>query len=417
MQCEIVAVGTELLLGQIIDSNSSWMGEQLARIGIDSHYQVKVGDNRARIISTLRQALARSDAVIVCGGLGPTQDDITREAIADVMGAKLVRDAAMGEKIRRGFEARGRRFTENNLRQADCPAGASFIPEMPGTAPGLVCPVGRQVIYAVPGVPHEMRTMMQGTILPDLARRAGAAAVIRSRVLKTWGQTEARLAELLAERIRHLDRSGNPTLAFQASGIEGLKVRITAKAADRAAAETLIVREEVHVRSILGDVIFGADQETMESVVLDRIRARGASLAVAETVTGGLVSTRLTAVSGAHEVFRGGLVSYVGDRVSGRPGESPGPPVSATAARTMAAGVRERFGADIGLAVTGVAAPDEPAGHPPGTMFFGYADGGDPETMSVRLPGDRRRIREYGVISLLNWLRLRMSESSRPPDL
>ena len=230
MRCEIVAVGTELLLGQIVDTNSSWMGGRLAQAGIDSHFQVKVGDNQARIVDTIRRALDRSDAVILCGGLGPTQDDITREAIAEVMGVALVRDDAMGEKIRRGFEARGRRFTENNLRQADCPVGASFIPEMPGTAPGLVCPLGKQVIYAVPGVPFEMREMMAGTILPDLKRRAGVTAVIKSRVLKSWGETESRLAELLAERIDALDRAGNPTIAFQASGIEGLKIRITAKA-------------------------------------------------------------------------------------------------------------------------------------------------------------------------------------------
>ena len=237
MRCEIVAVGTELLLGQIVDTNSSWMGERLALAGIDSHFQVKVGDNQQRIVDTIRHALSRSDAVILCGGLGPTQDDITREAIAEVMGVALVRDHAMGEKIRRGFEARGRRFTENNLRQADCPAGASFIPQMPGTAPGLICPVGERVIYAVPGVPFEMREMMEGTILPDLQRRAGVSAVIRSRVLKSWGESESRLAELLAERIEALDRAGNPTIAFQASGIEGLKIRITAKAEDESRGE------------------------------------------------------------------------------------------------------------------------------------------------------------------------------------
>ena len=206
----------------------------------------------------------------------------------------------MGDRIRRGFEARGRRFTENNLRQADCPAGASFIPQMPGTAPGLVCPVGDRVIYAVPGVPFEMREMMEETILPDLQRRAGVSAVIRSRVLKSWGESEARLAELLADRIEALDRTGNPTIAFQASGIEGLKIRITAKAEDRAAAETLIAAEEANVRALVGDAIFATDERTMESVVLDLLlRVRGLSLAVAESVTGGMVGARLTAVPGA----------------------------------------------------------------------------------------------------------------------
>ena len=305
MRCEIVAIGTELLLGQIVDTNSSWMGERLALAGIDSHFQVKVGDNQARIVDTIRHALARSDAVILCGGLGPTQDDITREAIAEVMGTELVRDHAMGDRIRRGFEARGRRFTENNLRQADCPVGASFIPQMPGTAPGLVCPVGERVIYAVPGVPFEMREMMEGTILPDLQRRAGVTAVIKSRVLKSWGESESRLAELLEERIEALDRTGNPTIAFQASGIEGLKIRVTAKAEDTAAAEALIAEEEANVRAVVGDAIFATDEQTMESVVLDLLRERGLSLAVAESVTGGLVGARLTAVPGASDVFRG----------------------------------------------------------------------------------------------------------------
>ncbi len=417
MRCEIVAVGTELLLGQIVDTNSSWMGGQLAQAGIDSHFQVKVGDNRSRIVETIRRALDRSDAVILCGGLGPTQDDITREAIADVMGVALVRDDAMGEKIRRGFEARGRRFTENNLRQADCPVGASFIPEMPGTAPGLVCPLGKQVIYAVPGVPFEMREMMTGTILPDLKRRAGVTAVIKSRVLKSWGETESRLAELLAERIDALDRAGNPTIAFQASGIEGLKIRITAKAENAEAAEAVIAREEANVRGIVGDAIFAADEQTMESAILDLLRERGLSLAVAESVTGGLVGARLTAVPGASDVFRGALVSYASEVKFDVLGVPEGPVISAAAAEAMARGVRERLGADVGIATTGVAGPAEQEGHPHGTVFLGLAHDGNAEAVQVRLPGDRRRVREYAVISLLNMLRLRVSGSSRSPEL
>ena len=156
MRCEVVAVGTELLLGQIVDTNSSWIGEQLALSGIDSHFQTKVGDKLERMIGCIRLGLERSDAVITCGGIGPTQDDITREAIAEVMGVSLVRQAEMGENIRAMFERRGRVMTENNLQQANLPEGASFILEMPGTAPGLICPVGDKVVYAVPGVPHEM---------------------------------------------------------------------------------------------------------------------------------------------------------------------------------------------------------------------------------------------------------------------
>ncbi len=196
MRCEVVAVGTELLLGQIVDTNSSWIGERLSLAGIDSHFQTKVGDNLERIISVVRVALARSDAVIMCGGLGPTHDDITREAIAAVMDVPLVRDEAIAERIRGLFHARGRSMPAINLRQADVPKGARVIGQMPGTAPGLVCPVGEKVIYAVPGVPFEMREMVDGTVLPDLKRRAGAESIIGSRVLRTWGWSESRLAEI-----------------------------------------------------------------------------------------------------------------------------------------------------------------------------------------------------------------------------
>ena len=417
MRCEIVAVGTELLLGQIVDTNSSWMGKRLALAGIDSHFQVKVGDNLQRITDTIRHALARSDAVVLCGGLGPTQDDITREAIAQALGVELVRDEAMGESIRRGFEARGRRFTENNLRQADCPAGAWFIPEMPGTAPGLVCPVGEKVVYAVPGVPFEMRAMMEGTILPDLQRRAGVTSVIMSRVLKTWGESESRLADVLAGRIEALDRSGNPTIAFQASGIEGLKIRITAKAENAAAAESLIAGEEAEVRTIVGDAIFATDDRTMESVVLDLLRERGLSLAVAESLTGGLVGARLTSVPGASDVFRGAVVSYASEVKHDLLDVPRGPVVSHDAARAMAVGVRERLAADIGIATTGVAGPAEQEGQPPGTVYLGLAHHQEAEALRVRLPGDRRRVREYAVISVLNLLRLRVSGSTRSPAL
>lgn len=185
MRCEVVAIGTELLLGQIVDTNSSWIGEQLALAGIDCHFQVKVGDNFGRMEACIRQALDRADAVICCGGLGPTQDDITRDVIAHIMGVELRRDEGIVEKIRAMFEKRGRVMTDNNRRQADIPEGATPIAEMPGTAPGLYCPVDDKVIYAVPGVPSEMREMMRGTILADLRRRSGQTAIIRSRTLRT----------------------------------------------------------------------------------------------------------------------------------------------------------------------------------------------------------------------------------------
>ncbi|HEX2478068.1 MAG TPA: competence/damage-inducible protein A [Geminicoccaceae bacterium] len=412
MRCEVVAVGTELLLGQIVDTNSTWIGGQLALAGIDSHFQTKVGDNLGRIVACIRQGLERSDAVILCGGLGPTQDDITREAIAEVFGVPLVRSDELADRIRALFAARGRVMAANNLRQADVPEGASVIAEMPGTAPGLICPVRDKVIYAVPGVPHEMQAMMLGTVLPDLQRRAGLTAVIRSRVLRTWGNTESGLAELLAARILELDALGNPTLAFQASGIEGIKVRITAKAADHASAEAMLAAEEAGLRPLLGDCVFGCDEQTMESVVIDLLGERDLTLAVAESVSGGLAAYRLSGVPGTREVFKGGVVAYASQVKFEVLGVPRGPVVCEVAARAMADSVRRLLGADVGLATTGVAGPKEQDGQPVGTVFLGLAIGDQAEAKEVRLPGDPDRVRQYAVISALDLLRRRLLEDA-----
>jgi len=394
MRCEVVAIGTELLLGQIVDTNSSWIGEQLALIGIDSLFQVKVGDNAARMEETIRHALERSDAVICCGGLGPTQDDITREVIARIMGVGMGRDEAIALKIRDMFEARGRVMPNNNLRQADIPTGATPIAQMPGTAPGLVCPIGDKVIYAVPGVPFEMREMMEGTILADLRHRSGQTAVIRSRVMRTWGHGESALAETLAARLEELDELGTATLAFQASGIEGIKVRITAKAADDAAAEAVLAVEEALIRDLLGDVIFGVDEETMESVVLDELRQRGLTLAAAEHLTGGILAARMSALDPELEVFRGSIVA-VSD-------EAEKTSMDDKRAAAAAQRARAQFGADIGIAAL---APGDREDYPPGTVFVGIAMAGTRKSRAVTLPGDRSRMRSYAVISLLDYLR------------
>ncbi|MGD2141352.1 MAG: competence/damage-inducible protein A [Burkholderiales bacterium] len=408
MRCEIIAVGTELLLGQIVDTNSSWMGEHLALAGIDSHFQTKVGDNLQRIVASIRLGLERSDAVIMCGGLGPTQDDITREAIAEVMGVALVDKPEIADRIRAMFAARGRVMSDNNLRQAQVPEGATVIPQMPGTAPGLVCPVGEKVVYAVPGVPHEMREMLTGTVIPDLQKRAGIAAVIRSRVLRTWGQSESGIAEMLAGRIDELDALGTPTLAFQASGIEGIKVRITAKAGNEKEAKQILADEEARVRAILGDVIFGVDDQTMESVVIDMLRERGLSLGIAESLTGGMMAERFTSIPGASDVFRGSIVSYASDVKFSLLGVPEGPVVTMEAARAMAEGARRVLKADVALATTGVAGPAEQENQPVGTVFLGLATGDMSEAQQVRLPGDRQRIRQYAVISAVDLLRRRL---------
>ncbi len=410
MKVEVVAIGTELLLGQIVDTNSSWIGEQLALAGLDSHYQTKVGDNPDRIAEVLKLALSRSDAVVCCGGLGPTQDDLSRDVIAQVMGAELVTDDAIAARISEMFSSRGRTMPENNLRQAMVPVGATPMAQQPGTAPGLICPVGDKVIYAVPGVPYEMKEMVIGTVIPDLTKRSGIAAVIRSRVLRTWGNSESALAELLADRIEHLDAEGNPTLAFLASGVEGLKVRITAKAETEAEAIKTLDAEEAVLRPILGDIVFGLDDQNMEAVVIGMLAERSLTVAVAESLTGGYVSGRLCAVPGASRVYQGGVVAYQPRIKFELLGLAEGPVVSEAAALAMAHGVRRELKADIGLATTGVAGPDESEGKPVGTVCLAVAGSMAERAVTVKLPGDRERIRQYSTITLLDLLRRELIE-------
>jgi nicotinamide-nucleotide amidase len=258
-----------------------------------------------------------------------------------------------------------------------------------------------------------MRDMVEGTVLPDLRRRMGVSAIIRSRVLRSWGESESGLAEMLAGRIEALDQAGNPTIAFQASGIEGLKIRITAKADTEEAAEALIAEEEVNVRGIVGDAIFGINDTNMEAAVLQLLRERGLTLAVAESVTGGLVTGRLTDVPGASDVLVGGMVAYDSEVKFAELGVPRGPVVSAECATAMAVGIRDKLGADVGIATTGVAGPTEQEGQPVGLVYVAIALPDHVEAQPVRLPGDRRRIRQYGVISVLNLLRLRLIGSSR----
>ena len=409
MRCDVLAVGTELLLGQIIDSNSAWIGGELAASGIDSLVQVKVGDNVGRIEAQLGRMLVDADAVIMCGGLGPTHDDLTRNAIANVMGVELVEDAMLVDTIRQMFESRGRTMAENNRRQAEVPVGAVIISQTRGTAPGLICPITvdgvEKVVYAVPGVPHEMRDMLERAIVPDLLERSGERAVIASRVLRTWGESESGLNEKLEHVIDQLETPDTPTLAFLASGWNGLKVRLTAKDATRDGCGAQLDQWEAVVRHEIDDLIFGTDDDTMESVVLDLCRPRGLTLAVAESVTGGLVGGRLTDIPGSSDVFRGGVISYATDVKQTLLGVGEGPVVSEIAARQMAVGVRDLLGADIGLSLTGVAGPAEQDGQPVGTLFVGMVGPGFEEVRQANMPGLRELMRQFSVITALGFLR------------
>ncbi|HUF97811.1 MAG TPA: competence/damage-inducible protein A [Ilumatobacter sp.] len=409
MRCDVLAVGTELLLGQIVDTNSSWIGEQLAASGLDSLLQVKVGDNQRRLTSQLRRLLVDADAVIMCGGLGPTHDDLTRESIAEVLGVELVFDESIGHNIRAMFESRGRRMADNNLRQAMVPTGASIIEQTRGTAPGLICPLMvdgvEKVIYAVPGVPHEMRDMVERAVLPDLLQRSGEPAVIVSRVLRTWGESESGLNERLDGVIAELETIGNPTLAFLASGWEGIKVRLTAKAPTHADAERLLLAWSDRLLAEIDDIVFGVDDQTMESVVLDAVRSKGWTLGTAESVTGGLVAARLTGIAGCSDVFRGSVVSYASDVKFDVLGVPSGPVVSEAAALAMAHGAARVLAADVVVALTGVAGPDRQEGQPVGTLCVAVIWPDGQLTRTLRLPGQREQMRQMSVISALDLVR------------
>ncbi|MFT7476045.1 MAG: nicotinamide-nucleotide amidase [Verrucomicrobiales bacterium] len=416
MRCEVVAVGSELLLGQIDDTNSSWIGQELASVGIDSYYQTKVGDNLQRMVSVIEHALSRNDVVICTGGLGPTQDDITRDAIAQVMGVELLFDEALVEKIESMWALGGREMPANNRLQARIPVGATAIPVQPGTAPGIVAEFDfrgeTKVIYAVPGVPWEMREMMKDFIIDDIVMRSGSAAVIRSRTLRTWGQSESGLAELLADEIIRLDSTGTAdggvTLAFLASGMEGLKVRITAKGPDETTVAALLDDEDARVRDIIGPIVFGVDDETMESIVLELCAAQGLTLGTAESLTGGLIAQRLTSTPGSSKSFRGGVITYATDVKTALLKAPEGPSVSEEMVEAMALGACETLGADVSVATTGVAGPDSWEGIPPGTVWIATCVDGEVESHLLRYRTDRTRTRNYTTITALNALRKRL---------
>jgi nicotinamide-nucleotide amidase len=299
---------------------------------------------------------------------------------------------------------------ENNLKQADIPIGAKAIAEMPGTAAGLICPMpGGKVIYLVPGVPAEMKQMLEGTVLEDLISRSGERSVISSRVLKTWGHSESGLAEDLAKEIERLDHNGELTLAFQASGIEGVKVRMTAKATDKEQSDLLLDHEENVLRELIGEYIFAVDEQTMESVVLDQLKAQSLTFATAESITGGMIGSRLTEVPGSSDSYLGSVVAYEADiKRSLLNVPSDISVVSKEAVEAMALGVCELLSADVSVAVSGAAGPYPHEGQEPGTVWMATNVRGNVESFKVVFPFDRTQIRQFTVITVLNALRKRI---------
>ncbi len=413
MRVELVAVGTELLLGEIVNGNAAWLGARLAEAGIDVTHSVVVGDNVERIAAVLTTACTRADAVVVTGGIGPTQDDLTREAIAAAAGVALVRDAGLEAALRRRFTELRRDVPEMNYRQADLPAGAASIRNVTGSAPGVRAEVGGRVIYALPGVPHEMEAMFSESVLPHLLTRAGHPAVIVNRVLHTAGMWESAVAAAVEPLVERLQSRGNPTIAFLASGGQ-TRVRITAKAASPDEARVVLAPVEAEVRAALGSAVYGVDGDTLDAVLLQLLRERGETVSVAESLTGGLLGATLTQTPGASDVFRGGVIAYASDlkdSLLGVPAdllESEGA-VSARVATAMATGVRERLATTYGLALTGVAGPAEQDGQAVGTVHVGLAAPGGVTVRSLRMPADRPRIRVFATVAAMNLLRLHLA--------
>lgn len=405
MIVEVIAVGTELLLGQTVNSNAAFIGRRLADEGFDAHFQDTVGDNLARLAEAIRIAATRSDAVILTGGIGPTPDDLTREALCEVTGRRLLRNEEYAGVIRRRIESLNRAVPENVLRMAEYPEGAEQVPNAAGVALGIALRHDRTWFYAVPGVPAEMTVMIDEQVLPRLRRAEGRPAVLQSRVLRTWGLGESQISEALED----LYASPNPSVAFLIDGPE-VRIRITAKADDRPAAERLIEPIESEVRRRLGAAVFASDGQTTQAVLLGLLDQRGWTLAVAETLTAGLVASRLKPVTETR-AYLGSLV--VDDaRLMDRLLDVDLPPVDDTpatgaAAVALASGVARLFGADVGAAALPTGSADTERGSQ--AVAIGVATPERSQTRIMRLLGNAERVRIFTAQGVMHMTRLGVS--------
>ncbi|MGD0765162.1 MAG: competence/damage-inducible protein A [Dehalococcoidia bacterium] len=414
MKAEIIAVGTEILLGEIVDTNSQYVAARLPPLGIDLYWTTHVGDNLERVQEALRRAWDRSDLIITGGGLGPTEDDLTREAIAATLDEEMRVDPALEKQLRDFFARRSRPMPERNLKQATLIPSARVIPNLYGTAPGWWVEREGRVIVAMPGPPGEMRRMWEAEVEPELRRRTGGGVLV-SRTLKTSDVTEGLVDELLGD----LKHATNPTVSVY-SRADGIQVRIAAKAAGRAEAERLIAPAEAEARRVLGDAVWGADDDTLEKVVGAMLRERGLTLATMESCTGGLLASTITDAPGSSHYFRGGIVSYATELklawgVRREVVEAHGV-ISAECAREMARAARDRLAADIGIGVTGVAGPDPEEDKPVGTVHVALDDGsGRSLVVSYQFAQSREMVKRRAVTTALSLLRQALLERQSHP--
>lgn len=412
MKAEIISVGTELLLGQIVDTNAAYLGQQLAELGIDVFFKQTVGDNPARVRGAVRLALGRADVVLITGGLGPTEDDLTVASVAEELNLLLEPHAEIAERIRQFFEVRGRVPTETVYKQALIPTGARAIPNLRGTAPGVHIDQDGRELFIMPGVPFEMYGMMESYVIPRLRERTGGV-VIRSRVLRVTGEGES----TVEARIKNLIGGTSPTIAPYAK-LGEVHLRVTAKGAPSDVAAQLDAGE-AGLRERLGEMIYGTNEESLELVVGRLLGERAATLAVAESCTGGLVAKRLTDIPGSSAYFLEGIVAYSNEAKRDQLGVSAASieqhgAVSAEVAEAMARGIRDRAGSTYGLSVTGVAGPTGgTTAKPVGLVFLGLATAERTQHRRVNFGTEAGRsgIRWLAAQAALNLLRLHIQRS------
>ncbi|MDZ7963006.1 MAG: competence/damage-inducible protein A [Aulosira sp. DedQUE10] len=375
MSAEIICVGTEMLLGDILNSNAQFLAKQLAQLGIPHYYQTVVGDNPERLKQVIEIAISRAQILIFTGGLGPTPDDLTCETIADFFGVPLVERAEIIEDMAEKFAQRGRVMTPSNRKQALIPQGADILPNPTGTAPGIIWqPRPNVTLFTFPGVPSEMYRMWEETAVPYLKNQGWGKDIIYSRSLRFWGIGESALAEKVAPYFNLL----NPTVAPYAGNGE-VRLRVSAKADSEAAAEDLITPIEKQIKEIAGLDYYGVNDESLALVVGKLLQMSGETLSVAESCTGGGLGQMLTAISGSSEYFWGGVISYDNSVKVGLLGVNPDDlaklgAVSASVAEQMAIGVKTRLSTNWGLSITGVAGPNGGTDiKPVGLVYIGLA--------------------------------------------
>jgi nicotinamide-nucleotide amidase len=400
---ELISVGTELLMGEIVDSNAAYIAQELKNRGVFIHWKTTVGDNLERLQEAIRRALTRSEVVILGGGLGPTDDDLTREAILEVIGETAIVDDAYLEKLRAWFETRGRSFPAGNVKQAWVSASTEALPNPVGTAPGWFTrvPNTAQIIVAMPGPPREMKRMFTEQVLPRLNLPQNG---FRYRTFRTVGIGESHLAE----RLKDLTRASNPSIGTYARR-DGVHVRVAASAATLDEATRLAAPVELEVRNRLEGFIYGADDETLPGVVLNALRAKTQTVAVLESVTGGLIADELTNTPGSSETFHGGATAYT-TQAKTRLGVNTATleqfgAISPEVTRALAIAARERFGADWGLAATGAADNSLGDSMPAGTLFVSIArPDGTVQDAKLTVAGDRRTMKERAAFFTLGAL-------------